>query len=340
MKVLVTGSSGYVGKFLVPILKQKGWYVIGIDRNLSATSLEDEFVQTDLLNKENVKNIVNSDIDLIIHLAAAKSDWGLSDEEFYRDNKEVTNVLLKTAEEAGVMNHVFYSTVAVYGPSNESKAEDAEYSPTIAYGSSKMECEKAYFQFQKRNKEAKIKIIRPSVIFGPEHPESTNIYRLIDAIYNNRFFMIGGGQAFKTTSYIYNLMDATEFILDRMNIPGIEDFIYVDQPVIQTKRLVNYIYNSLGLKGKPKNLPLNIIKPVARIFDLLAEITGKDLPITAARIEKFCTSTNFSSNKIFNLGFKQNISNEEAIHETVNWQLSHVYGEKKVSESNREYIRG
>ncbi|MEX0929825.1 MAG: NAD-dependent epimerase/dehydratase family protein [Balneolales bacterium] len=326
MRILVTGSSGYVAGFLIPQLKRQGHYITGFDRHPSPGGQEDSFIRDDLIRISQYGSVLQ-DVDLVIHLAAAKADWGLTKAEFFRDNKEVTAALLQASAGAGVLNHIFYSTVAVYGPSERPKTEEAPTAPVIAYGESKFECEKLYHAFHQNNPQSRIKVIRPSVIYGPRHPASTNIYRLIDAIYRRRFFMIGRGEAYKTTSYIYNLLDANDLILNRMNGEGIEDFIVTDNPVIQTKELVEMIFRNLKKKGRPLCLPLRLVRPFAYTFDLMAEFTGVDFPITAARIEKFCTSTNFSSAKIVKAGYRQKISNEEAIKETVEWQLENIYGQ-------------
>jgi hypothetical protein len=57
----------------------------------------------------------------------------------------------------------------------------------------------------------------------------------------------------------------------------------------------------------------------------MADLTGIDFPITAARIEKFNRATNFDASKIREEGFEQPVSNEEALRTTVEWHLRHEY---------------
>ena len=61
---------------------------------------------------------------------------------------------------------------------------------------------------------------------------------------------------------------------------------------------------------------------------IAADLAGIDFPITAARIEKFNTSTNFDGSAIRDLGFQQPVSNEDALFRTVKWHLATVYGEE------------
>lgn len=170
-------------------------------------------------------------------------------------------------------------------------------------------------------------IIRPSVVFGPKNPPSTNIYRLIDAIYHNRFVMVGSGEATKSTSYIENLIEATLFLMGRME-RGVQTYIYVDEPAPSTGYLVKQIYGLLGKKQPSWHVPLGVAKPIAYLSDVAASLTGIDFPITAARIEKFNTSTNFDASAIRELGFTQPVSNDEALRKTVEWHLQHINTQK------------
>jgi nucleoside-diphosphate-sugar epimerase len=319
MKVLVTGSSGFVGSHLVPALQERGHHVTGVDREPPSGSEPDRFLKGDLV-KRNILDEGLQDIDIVFHLAAAKDDWGISRQEYFRENIDVTQALLEAATDHEVHRHVFYSTVAVHGPGPEPKDEDAPFAPTIPYGESKVEGERIYHAFAEDNPDASVLTIRPSAIFGRGQPWRTNVHRLIEAIYKKRFVMIGDGSALKTTSYIDNLIAANFFLLDRME-SGVQTYIYVDHPIMSTRELVDMIYNALDRDALGWSLPLSVAKPVAKVADAAASVTGIDFPITAARIEKFCTSTRFDASAIREMGFKQPVTNEEAVRETVKWQI-------------------
>ena len=79
-RILLTGCSGYIGRTFVPYLKQQGYFVLGCDRRpYEATNLDD-FIQGDLFDNALLHRSVDG-IDTVIHLAAAKDDWGLSEAE-------------------------------------------------------------------------------------------------------------------------------------------------------------------------------------------------------------------------------------------------------------------
>jgi nucleoside-diphosphate-sugar epimerase len=323
--ILLTGSSGYIGSRLAPKLSERNYILRGVDREDAKVKGLESFIHGDLCDPAVARKGV-ADVDQVLHLAAAKDDWGLTREEYFRDNLGATKTLIEAGRKHGVKNWIFYSTVAVLGPSEEPLDEEAELNPVIPYGESKAEAEKLFYQLAEDNPEASILIIRPSAVFGPGNPPCTNIYRLIDAIYNRRFMMIGEGNALKTTSHLENLIQATLFLMERMQ-PGVQIYNYVDYPVLTTRELVRRIYRYLGRSEPSFSLPLDLVKPVAKMSDIAADLTGIDFPITADRIEKFCTPTNFDASAIRELGFEQPVSNEEALRATVEWHLEHEYGE-------------
>lgn len=337
MRIAVTGAAGYIGRRLVRRLRAHGHHVLCIDRSPTLPQNEaDELITCDLLQTDVYSSRL-AGIECICHLAAAKGDWGISKEEYYRDNLDVTRALLKAAAQAQVKNWVFYSTVSVLGPSDAPIPEESPRRPINPYGASKAACEDLYEHYVRSTPGARVVMIRPSVVFGPENPESTNIFRLIDAIYRNRFIMIGQGLEVKTTSYIDNLIDAHMLLMNRVfdpACPNLDVFHYVDEPGESTAALVQRIYSLLGKRRPRLRIPLPIAAPLALVGDITASMTGVDLPITSARVKKFCTATNFSGRKLRALGYEQRVSIEEALSKTVRWYLEE-YRSVRVSAHNR-----
>lgn len=261
-----------------------------------------------------------------VFVSQTLADRGFSNAEYYRDNLDATRTLIEAGTEEGVKDWVFYSTVSVMGPSPDPLSEQAGFNPIEPYGASKAEAEKRFHQLAEEDPEARVLVLRPSAVYGPENPPDTNIYRLIDAIYNRRFAMVGPGEALKSTSYTENLLAATFFLMERME-RGLQTYIYVDEPVLTTETLVTRIYELLGKTPPMWHVPLGVASPIATVSDWAADLTGIDFPITAARIEKFNRSTNFDASRIREEGFEQPVCNEEALLRTVEWHLRHEYGE-------------
>ena len=132
-KILVTGGLGFIGSHTVVELQKEGFDVIIID-DLSNSRLEvlngieaiskvkPEFVKMDLKEKDSVSSFFsNHEIDGVIHFAASKA-VGESVEQplkYYENNIATLVYLLKSMTENAVPHIIFSSSCTVYGQADE-----------------------------------------------------------------------------------------------------------------------------------------------------------------------------------------------------------------------------
>ncbi|MDO8467191.1 MAG: SDR family oxidoreductase [bacterium] len=149
-KVLVTGSNGYIGSLLVPLLQEKGYEVLGVDAGYFDDP-ECVFKKTANFTaiKKDVRDINESDlssVDAICHLAALSNDpMGALDSQLTMDiNLNGSIRLAKLAKESGVKKFLFSSSCSIYGALGGEKPVDEETptDPRTAYAISKVEFEK------------------------------------------------------------------------------------------------------------------------------------------------------------------------------------------------------
>ncbi|WEX87031.1 NAD(P)-dependent oxidoreductase [Sinorhizobium garamanticum] len=111
MRIVLTGSSGRVGRAIFSALAER-YEVVGIDRSpFSTTHVVGDFVSEALLSS------VLKEADAVIHTASLHAPHvsTIPDEEFQRINVEGVRLLAKTAIAAGVKRLIFTSTTALYG---------------------------------------------------------------------------------------------------------------------------------------------------------------------------------------------------------------------------------
>ncbi len=141
MKILVTGSSGFIGRNLVETLLEKGYSVIGIDKNKSQ-SMDDnfEFIH-DNINYIDLYSKNFDDVDEVYHLAASadiKKSF-LNTRMDLENNVVGTHSVLELMRKKDIKNLAFASSSAVYGISKEIPTpETAELMPINLYGASKL----------------------------------------------------------------------------------------------------------------------------------------------------------------------------------------------------------
>jgi nucleoside-diphosphate-sugar epimerase len=103
--VLVTGSSGQIGRFLVPKLQQRFQV-----RRLDRLENDSAHIRGDLLDTTVCRQAV-AGMDAIVHLAAVNNRWADSFEE----NTVSTRNLTLAAIQQGVKRFLFFSSINVYG---------------------------------------------------------------------------------------------------------------------------------------------------------------------------------------------------------------------------------
>ena len=149
MKVLVTGSRGYIGCVLVPLLQKEGHEVIGLDTDLYERCTftgEVPDIPTILKDVRDVEIEDLEGIDAIIHLAGLSNDpLGDFNADLTVDINERGSIhIAKLAKKVGIERFLFASSCSNYGASGSNFLdENSAFNPVTPYGNSKVAVEKA-----------------------------------------------------------------------------------------------------------------------------------------------------------------------------------------------------
>ncbi|HTJ35960.1 MAG TPA: SDR family oxidoreductase [Dactylosporangium sp.] len=145
MRVLVTGHDGYIGSVLVPILREAGHEVVGLDTGLFADCVigpAPEEVKTLRVDLRDVEPEHVTGFDAVIHLAALCNDplGNLNPDLTYDVNHRSTVRLARAAKAAGVQRFLFSSSCSLYGKGEDDTPldENAGFQPVTPYGESKI----------------------------------------------------------------------------------------------------------------------------------------------------------------------------------------------------------
>lgn len=141
MKILVTGSAGMIGGYVVNGLIEKGHTVIGVDRRKANVHLSGfEQVILDLSSKEDVMKLFDErKIDRAIHLAALAHTAGVKDtswEAFRKVNVDCAENLFEACAKHNIPV-LFISTVDAIGMVKGVVTPKTELNPISNYGKSK-----------------------------------------------------------------------------------------------------------------------------------------------------------------------------------------------------------
>jgi len=209
MKILITGSAGYIGSCTYEFFKFKTKYeIFCLDKNKPILKKQKNFYKINLLNYNKLKKFLHKiKPDIIIHLAGESTIDGIINKtKYYRNNVQATKNLVSISKFIKVKYFFFSSTASIYKSKKNKIKETDVIKPNNVYAKTKFICEKIVInEFQ--NSSTKFIVFRffnaCSSLYefkiGEFHnPETHFLPILIDKTLGNKTFKIYGEYNLKT----------------------------------------------------------------------------------------------------------------------------------------------
>ena len=238
MKVLVTGSTGFVGNLLLPYLHQRKMLIYTIDRSKNPCTLISKSYSWDQIQEL-------PDVDCVIHLAAKAHDLkNAAEKEYVEANVILTKTILDYFVNSNSNLFVYLSTIKVIGDEGNTPIQESQMpAPETVYARTKYEAEKlvnhaSFKEFQKRY------ILRPSLIYGPNC--KGNLKLLYKLIKHGIPYPLGQYRNERT----YLSIDNLNFVLYKITQNELLEGTYnvADETSISTIELIQIIGSSLNRK--------------------------------------------------------------------------------------------
>ena len=145
MRVLITGSEGYIGSVLGPFLMARAHDVVGLDTGFHRAGwLYNGMAAAPMWLNRDVRTIGPEDLrgyDAVVHLAELSNDpvGQLNPELTYEINHLGSVNLARAAKAAGVERFVYMSSCSVYGAAGDGYSDEtSEVAPLTAYAKCKV----------------------------------------------------------------------------------------------------------------------------------------------------------------------------------------------------------
>ena len=299
MKVLVTGATGFLGKYLVQELVENNYEVVALGRNKKiGKTLENEkvkFFKGDIENKSHILE-ASKNCSAVIHAAALSTVWGRW-EKFYNINVLGTKNIIEVCEEKK-LKLVFVSSPSICSAPYDQiniKEEDAPQENNLNYYiKSKIMAENLI-----KNSSLNYIIIRPRGLFGVG--DTSIIPRILEL--NNKIgipLFVEGKQLTDITcvenvAYALRLALETKFTRQIYNITN-------DEPM-ELKKLLDLFFAEMKSQGKYIKWNYKFVYPLVCALERIYKIF---------RIEKEPRLTKYT---LYLMRYSQTLNIEKAKNE-------------------------
>ena len=308
-RVLVTGAGGFIGHHLVTYLKERGYWVRGVDlKEPEYTPIDaDEFQIGDLRRRETAIEAVEG-VDQVFALAADMGGMGFISShhaEILHNNALINLHTLEAARTAGVTRYLYSSSACIYPDYLQTKTdvrplreEDAyPADPQDAYGWEKLITEKLC-QYYASDYGMTTRIVRFHNIFGPLGTWDGGREKAPAALCRKIAMVEDGGEI-----EIWGDGEQTR------------SFCYIDDCVEGIYRLMQSDY------GEPLNLGTDRMVSINELARIILDISGRrDVAVRHVEGPQGVRGRNSDNTRLREvLGWEPAISLEDGLATTYQW---------------------
>jgi len=315
-KILVTGSSGFIGTHLVNSLIVQGYEVYGLDIKLPDFPLNDfHFIKCDILNVSELSQVfLDCQPQVVVHLAARTDLEGKGIAEYAANVAGVKNLVEAVAKTPSVQRCIYTSSQLVcrvgYVPKN-----DQEYCPNTIYGESKVLSEQIIRQHDGGGREWCL--VRPTTVWGVGmNPHYQRFFRMLC---QGKYFHVGRRPLYKSYSYIGNII----YQFQKLSKAPVEQiqrrtFYLADYKPIDLNSWVDAFQQEL--ESKPIHVvPMFLAKNAALLGDLLNTLGFKSFPFNSFRLKNVLTEYQYDLSNTEKVCGALPYNMEQGVKETAIW---------------------
>lgn len=328
MKVLITGSSGFIGAAVTRAVVAKGDEVRVLIRPTSSPKnlegLPVETIQGDLQDPVSLKRAITG-CEGLYHVAAHYALWDQDPSIFYAINVEGTKNLFRAARESGVQRIVYTSTIGAIGLPDEGGLGNEALFPSLAqlagdYKRSKFLAEQEVLRMAQEG--LPVVIVNPTAPVGVRDVKPTPTGQIIVD------FMRGRMLAYIETGM--NLVDVEDVAVGHiraMERGRVGERYILGNQNLTLKEVCQMLSRLTGVPAPRLQLPWRLVLPMAHVNQWVANLVTHRpprIPLEGVRMAKYhmhydCTKARQE------LSLPQTPV-ETALKKAVQWFRQHGYG--------------
>ncbi len=309
-RILLTGATGFVGRFVYGQLVASGFDVIAAGRRSQKLGEDQQFIGFDLEAPGAIDPRALTGVETVIHLAALAHQPDCTDAELYmRMNCQATQVLARSAAAANVQRFVFLSTVKVNGEAADGigfREKDLP-NPVGPYAVSK-HCAETFLVDFGRQSGLETCIVRSPLVFGPG--VKGNFLRMLSWVDGGLPLPFGSIRNRRSYISAWSLADFISLAVQHP-LSVNRTWLVADDPPVSTRDLAATMAIEMGRRPK-------LIKVSPRILEAAGLLCGR-----TEEVRRLCDSLVVDASPAKKeLGWTPSCTIRQGIARTVAWYRS------------------
>jgi nucleoside-diphosphate-sugar epimerase len=310
MRLVVTGASGFVGRALVVAAARAGHTGIATGRRPpeALPAGWEGWCRDEVLASAPSP----PPPDALVHLEVRQAQGGpaaVELAELHRVNVEGTAAWLQWAARHGIGRVVLASSVLAVARSPGPITEEAPPETSAPYGASKARAEAAVREWAGAAPGRGAVILRPAPVYGPDR--RSNLVNFVSRVAHGRTSLIGSGAARKSIVSRDNLVAALLHCAAHAE-PGCTVYNVADREGHSIAELASIVAALTGAP-RPRSAPLWLARLAAPVADALGMLSGRDLPLSSARLHAATAPGYFPCQRLIAAGFVHPQSTREGL---------------------------
>ena len=275
-KILVTGATGFLGKYIIKQLVADGYEVRALGRNeeigKALSELGALFCKGDFTDEAQCDQYFQG-VDYVIHAGALSTVWGKW-EDFYNINVEGTRNVCKLCNKHGVKRMIYVSSPSIYsGKEHRFDIKEYEFDPNNElnyYIKSKIMSEAIIREYNEKG--LYTVVVRPRGLIGIG--DTSLIPRILKANDKIGIPLFNGGANYVDITCVENVAYALSLCVKTENISG-QIFNITNGEPMEFKGILEMFLDSINKKPKYLKLPFGIVYGLAGFLEWMYRTFNK-----------------------------------------------------------------
>jgi len=268
MKILVTGATGFLGKYVIDELLAHDYSIVAFGRNEKVgKALEGEcvqFIKGDLSSIEELRQAFQS-VDAVVHAGALSSAWGPW-KAFYQANVVGTQNVLDLCREYAVKRLVYVSSPSIYTAGKDQlnimESDAPKENHLNNYIRSKLASEKLFSDYP----DVPSIILRPRGLFGVG--DTSILPRVLRLSRKIGIPLIRGGEQLMDMTCVENVALAIRLAIEAPEAKGAVYNITNGEPRA-FRDLLEESLKGLGYPIKYRKIPASLLAGIASSLEFI-----------------------------------------------------------------------